>query len=153
MICAATLFLVIVTLSGQTRAPVDPCAGARDLRLTNGKIVTMDARGSTVNEVTIQDGRFAAVGPRSGQRLSPCTREINLRGRTVVPGLIDNHNHIVLLGNRPGYHTPLEIGDLDRRRAGDDQGAREERSRRAVHHLDGRMEPVAVRREASADAR
>jgi predicted amidohydrolase YtcJ len=94
------LFLVIVTLSGQTRAPVDPCAGARDLRLTNGKIVTMDARGSTVNEVTIQDGRFAAVGPRSGQRLSPCTREINLRGRTVVPGLIDNHNHIILLGNR-----------------------------------------------------
>jgi predicted amidohydrolase YtcJ len=25
-----------------------------------------------------------------------------------VPGLIDNHNHIVLLGIRPGYHTPLE---------------------------------------------
>jgi hypothetical protein len=33
---------------------------------------------------------------------------INLRGRTVVPGIIDNHNHIVLMGNRPGYHTPLE---------------------------------------------
>ena len=25
-----------------------------------------------------------------------------------MPGLIDNHNHIVLLGIRPGYHTPLE---------------------------------------------
>ena len=33
---------------------------------------------------------------------------IDLRGRTVVPGIIDNHNHIVLMGNRPGYHTPLE---------------------------------------------
>ena len=33
---------------------------------------------------------------------------INLKGRTVVPGIIDNHNHIVLMGNRPGYHTPLE---------------------------------------------
>jgi predicted amidohydrolase YtcJ len=33
---------------------------------------------------------------------------IDLQGRTVVPGLIDNHNHIVLMGNRPGYHTPLE---------------------------------------------
>jgi predicted amidohydrolase YtcJ len=31
-----------------------------------------------------------------------------LTGRTVVPGIIDNHNHIVLMGNRPGYHTPLE---------------------------------------------
>jgi predicted amidohydrolase YtcJ len=26
----------------------------------------------------------------------------------VVPGIIDNHNHIVLMGLRPGYHTPLE---------------------------------------------
>ena len=68
----------------------------------------MDGRGSTATEVTIQAGRFTAVGPRGNQRLSPCTRDINLRGRTVVPGLIDNHNHIVLLGIRPGYHTPLE---------------------------------------------
>jgi predicted amidohydrolase YtcJ len=97
------------TMFGQTGpAQVDPCAGARDLRLTNGRFVTMDARGSTVSEVTIQDGRFTSVGPRGNQRISPCTREINLRGRTVVPGLIDNHNHIVLLGIRPGYHTPLE---------------------------------------------
>jgi predicted amidohydrolase YtcJ len=93
-------------LSGQTAA--DACAGARDLRLTNGNIVTMDARGRTVREVTIQDGRFTAVGPGGGQRLSACTRTINLNGRTVVPGIIDNHNHIVLMGIRPGYHTPLE---------------------------------------------
>jgi hypothetical protein len=33
---------------------------------------------------------------------------VNLKGRTVVPGIIDNHNHIVLMGNRPGFHTPLE---------------------------------------------
>jgi predicted amidohydrolase YtcJ len=95
------------TAYGQAIRP-DPCAGTRDLRLTNGKIVTMDRAGTTASEVTIQDGRIAAVGPRGGLRLSPCTREINLRGRTVVPGLIDNHNHIVLLGIRPGYHTPLE---------------------------------------------
>ena len=57
-ICAAALFLVIVSLSGQTPAPIDPCAGARDLRLTNGKIATMDARGSTVGEITIQNGKL-----------------------------------------------------------------------------------------------
>jgi len=97
------------TLLGQAKpAQIDPCAGARDLRLTNGKIVTMDGRGTTVSEVTIQDGRFTSVGPRGNQRTSPCTRDINLRGRTAVPGLIDNHNHIVLLGIRPGHHTPLE---------------------------------------------
>ena len=110
---AAAVFAAVafppVTTFGQARpATVDPCAGTRDLHLTNGRFVTMDARGSSATEVTIQNGRFTAVGPRGNQRLSPCTREINLRGRTVVPGLIDNHNHIVLLGIRPGYHTPLE---------------------------------------------
>jgi predicted amidohydrolase YtcJ len=108
MVFAGAAFSSVTTL-GQTRpAQADPCTGSRDLRLTNGRIVTMDARGTTASEVTIQDGRFNAVGPRGNQRISPCTREINLRGRTVVPGLIDNHNHIVLLGIRPGYHTPLE---------------------------------------------
>src|SRR2546428_5688445 len=51
--------------------------------------------------------RFSTVGgavPRKG----PGIRIIDLRGRTVVPGIIDNHNHVVLMGNRPGYHTPLE---------------------------------------------
>ena len=42
------------------------------------------------------------------QRPGPGIRIIDLKGRTVVPGIIDNHNHIVLMGNRPGYHTPLE---------------------------------------------
>src|SRR5579862_2340199 len=87
------------------------CAGARDLRLTNGRIVTMDARNNIVNEVTIQDGRFAAVGPARDLKLSPCTRTINLGGRTVVPGLVDNHNHIVLLGLRPGHDVRLELAN------------------------------------------
>jgi predicted amidohydrolase YtcJ len=82
----------------------DNCAGSRDLRLVNGKIVTMDARNSIVSSVAIQNGRFDF----SGGKLSPCTKTINLHGRTAVPGLIDNHNHIVLLGLRPGYDTRLE---------------------------------------------
>ena len=85
----------------------DRCAGSRDLRLVNGKIVTMDKRNAIVSEVTIQDGAFVAVG-KGGGRLSPCTKTIDLKGRTAVPGLIDNHNHIVLLGIRPGHDTRLE---------------------------------------------
>jgi predicted amidohydrolase YtcJ len=88
-------------------AAQDRCAGARDLRLVNGKIATMDARNSIVSEVTIQNGAFVAVG-KNASRLSPCTKTIDLKGRTAVPGLIDNHNHIVLLGIRPGHDTRLE---------------------------------------------
>jgi predicted amidohydrolase YtcJ len=80
------------------------CAGSRDLRLVNGKIVTMDARNSVLSSVAIQNGHFDL----SGGKFSPCTKTINLHGRTAVPGLIDNHNHIVLLGLRPGYDTRLE---------------------------------------------
>lgn len=89
-------------------AAEDPCAGARDLRLVNGRIVTMDQRDSVVSTVTIQDGRFDAVGSAPKHKLNPCTKTIDLHGRTAVPGLIDNHNHIVLLGLRPGHDTRLE---------------------------------------------
>src|SRR4051812_39995788 len=97
------LFMFLIA-GAALAAAADRCDGARDLRLTNGRIVTMDARNSVVSSVTIQNGRFAA----EGQKLSPCTKVINLRGRTAVPGLVDNHNHIVLLGIRPGYDTRLE---------------------------------------------
>ena len=67
----------------------------------------MDSANRVVNSVTIRNGRFVAVGREPGRR-APGARVINLGGKTVVPGIIDNHNHIVLMGNRPGYHTPLE---------------------------------------------
>jgi predicted amidohydrolase YtcJ len=100
--------LTAVLLAGQAFAQQNTCAGSRDLRLTNGKIVTLDKQNTVVSEVIIQDGKFTAVGKNGDTRTSPCTRTINLRGRTTVPGLIDNHNHIVLLGMRPGYDIRLE---------------------------------------------
>jgi predicted amidohydrolase YtcJ len=105
-----TLALLVTLAAGPAAAqsPATACEGSRDLRLVNGRIVTMDKKNSTVAEVTIQDGVFTAVGRGGSGRLSPCTKTINLQGRTVVPGLIDNHNHIVLLGLRPGHDTRLE---------------------------------------------
>ena len=100
--------LAVTPLAPTSAFGQDRCAGARDLRLVNGRIVTMDKRNSVVSEVTIQDGRFETVGKGGSGKLSPCTKVIDLRGRTVVPGLIDNHNHIVLLGLRPGHDTRLE---------------------------------------------
>lgn len=78
-----------------------------DLILVNGRIHTMDGDATIARAVTIRNGRFVAVGNGAGAR-GPDTTVVNLRGRTVVPGIIDNHNHIVLMGNRPGFHTPLE---------------------------------------------
>ncbi len=100
------LFALAVPLLAQQN--FDRCVGAKDLRLTNGRIHTMDARNSIVSEVIIQDGKFTKVGDVGDARVDACTRTIDLGGRTVVPGLIDNHNHIVLLGMRPGHDIRIE---------------------------------------------
>jgi predicted amidohydrolase YtcJ len=106
--CVLTIAAVLPAVN-LSAFQANQCAGSRDLRLTNGHIVTMDARNTIVSEVTIQDGHFAAVGPPPRDlKLSQCTKIINLGGRTVVPGLVDNHNHIVLLGLRPGHDVRLE---------------------------------------------
>jgi predicted amidohydrolase YtcJ len=93
-----------------TKPPAKPRHMDPDLILINGRIHTMDAENSVVSSVAIKDGRFIATGSGRGQPMLPGreTKVIDLRGRTVVPGIIDNHNHLVLMGNRPGYHTPLE---------------------------------------------
>lgn len=83
------------------------CPDVRDLLLTNGKIHTMDAADRVVESVRVLDDRVVAAGAgRLGA--TRCTEVIDLRGRTAVPGLIDNHNHVVLLGLRPGHDTRLE---------------------------------------------
>jgi predicted amidohydrolase YtcJ len=74
----------------------------RDLVLVNGRIHTMDDRNQVVSSVTIRNGRFAEVG--HGDRSSDA-HVIDLRGATVVPGLIESHTHFVSLCNRPGYHV------------------------------------------------
>ena len=82
-------------------------AGSADLLIVNGKIHTMDANNRIVSQALIQNGRFSAVGNNvSVPRVN--IRRVDLKGKTVIPGIIDAHNHIVLVGNRPGWHTPLE---------------------------------------------
>lgn len=89
------------------QGPASAAADVPDLVLTNGRIHTMDARNTIASAAAIRHGRFMAVGGRMPAR-GAGTREIDLRGRTVIPGIIDAHNHFVNLGNRPGYHVVIE---------------------------------------------
>src|SRR5207244_2357099 len=86
----------------------DRCASTRDVKLVNGKIHTLDSNNSIVSSVTIKNGKFAVVGDEGQSDGGPCMQVINLGGRTAVPGLVDNHNHFLLLGLRPGHDTRLE---------------------------------------------
>jgi hypothetical protein len=83
------------------------CPDVRDVLLTNGDVHTMDDADRVVSSVRVIGDRVVAVGDgRLGA--TRCSAIIDVQGRTVVPGLIDNHNHIVLLGLRPGHDTRLE---------------------------------------------
>src|SRR5262245_25409094 len=52
--------------------------------------------------------RCLAVADNGVAQAPKNVKVADLKGRTVIPGIIDAHNHIVLVGNRPGWHTPLE---------------------------------------------
>jgi len=113
MILSRSRFMALAALAAATTA-IQPaaawddqkCTGDHGMTLYNGRIHTMDAADHVVSSVTIRNGKFAAAA--SGGNSDGCTTRVDLEGRVVVPGLIDNHNHFLLLGLRPGYHTPLE---------------------------------------------
>jgi predicted amidohydrolase YtcJ len=72
------------------------CAQA-DLILTNGKIITVDERFSIAQAVAIRGDRVVATGTDQeiARLAGPNTRRIDLKGKAVIPGLIDNHMHLL----------------------------------------------------------
>jgi predicted amidohydrolase YtcJ len=68
-----------------------------DLVLLGGKIATVDTESSLREAVAIRDGKILRVASTAEIRrlAAPETRVVELRGRTVIPGLIDSHLHAV----------------------------------------------------------
>ena len=102
MVAGIAAALVIGGVPSRGQSPA--CPGGRLLLLTNGRIHTMDAKRTIVSKVRIANGRFVEVGDGASAS-GGCTDTIDLRGRTVIPGMIDNHFHVQLVGSRPGYET------------------------------------------------
>ena len=71
-----------------------------DLALKGGKIVTVDADESIAEAVAVKHGKIITVGSNSEveRLIGGDTRVIDLGGRTVIPGLIDSHCHMMMVG-------------------------------------------------------
>ena len=89
-------------------------AGEADLILVNGKIVTVDDQFRIEQAVAIKGSRIVAVGKNAEVRKQAAAgaKVIDLQGRTVIPGLIDNHSHWI----RAAEHDELRFDGVTTRK-------------------------------------
>lgn len=94
-----SLFGATVGLQAQQLPP--------DTIMTNGKVITVDDQFRIAEAIAIREGRFVAVGSNSEilNLAGPDTERIDLQGRSVIPGLIDNHAHFI----EEGAYWQLEV--------------------------------------------
>ncbi|WP_421608558.1 amidohydrolase, partial [Agrobacterium tumefaciens] len=78
-----------------------------DLILHNGRFTTLDRTNPNATAVAIKDGLFLEVGSDSEvmSLAGSNTRIVDLKGKRVLPGLIDNHTHVV----RGGLNYNMEL--------------------------------------------
>ena len=83
-----------------------------DLIITNARILTMDAANPRAEAIALAHGRIAAVGQSVEiERLAgPATEVIDAGGRTLLPGFIESHLHLVLGG---AELEQLQIGGVE----------------------------------------
>ena len=80
---------------------------APELIVTNARVTTLDRSNPDARAIAVKDGRIAAVGSeREITALAGSeTRTIDAGGRRVIPGLIDNHLHVI----RGGLNYNMEL--------------------------------------------
>lgn len=103
-IALALLLGIVSAISAYSQQP------PADLILINGKIITVDSRFTIAQAVAIKGERIAAVGSNQEiARLSgAATRKIDLKGKSVIPGLIDNHMHLLRAGQTWQFEVRLD---------------------------------------------
>ena len=71
-----------------------------DKLIVNANVITVDSRNPRAQAIAIKNGRFVAVGRNEDVEhlVGPQTQVLNLGGKTVVPGFIDAHIHVMSTG-------------------------------------------------------
>jgi predicted amidohydrolase YtcJ len=90
--------------AGQTE-PACPAVRSADLILSNAKVITVDRDFTIAQAIAIAGDRILAVGRNDtmAAHTAPETRVVDLKDRTVTPGLIDGHAHMDREGLKSVY--------------------------------------------------
>ena len=96
------------------RLPVEHPPADRALALRGARILPMDGSGAIPEgTVVVRGRRIAAVGPSKEIAVPDGARVIELGGRTVIPGLIDTHQHaLAWLGADALRNLPVSFGPV-----------------------------------------
>ena len=61
----------------------------------NGKVYTMEQDGEAVEAFAVRDHKIVATGTTEEIRCMECDEVVDLAGKTVLPGFIDAHLHLL----------------------------------------------------------
>lgn len=87
-----------------------PAAGEVTV-FAGGPILTMAPERPRADALVAIGGRIEAVGDRGLADRRPDARHIDLAGRTLVPGLIDAHQHLSISALHPRWHDVAAVAD------------------------------------------
>lgn len=116
MILKNRIFAIIFVVLGVL--PSSGFAQSADIALVNGKVLTVDADYSIQQAVAIRGERILSVGDKSqiAQLIGSNTKVIDLQGKTLIPGLIDNHVHFIRHALRWEHEARID-GVISRKKA------------------------------------
>ncbi|HEX2837457.1 MAG TPA: amidohydrolase [Phycisphaerales bacterium] len=116
---ALAVAFVAASFTAWACAPAEPVARqeAADLVIVNGRVITLDEANPTASAFAVRGGKVVAVGDEAAMasHRGDATRVIDMKGRTVIPGLNDSHLHAVRGGRF--YNLELRwdgVGSLNR---------------------------------------
>ena len=81
---------------------VTASAQTADLAITHARIYTVNPKQPSASAIAVRDGKILAVGDDVSRYVTGSTKTIDAKGATIIPGFIDSHGHVRLLGDMLG---------------------------------------------------
>ena len=99
--------VLLVIVGGQTGLLGQGIREVPDAVFYNGKVITVDSSNNIKEAFAVKAGKFLAVGTTREMRAlaGSQTQLVDLKGKAVMPGLMDNHNH--------AYHAAMANRGID----------------------------------------